>query len=234
MALEKKDFVEINFTGKTKEGEIFDSNIQEDLQKAGLQEKVQAKPFIFSLGEGMFLKGIDDYLIGKEPGKYSVELTPDNAFGLRDPKMIQVTSLKMFKDNELNPVPGSIFNFDGRMGRILSVSGGRVSIDFNHPLAGKTVIYDLEVLRKVEDLSEKVKAFVNFLFKRDLNFELKEKKIFLEIEKNFTEFAQLFKDKFNEIFGLELEIKERIEDIGKEISEAGEIAESLEKSEETD
>ena len=61
MPLQKKDFIEIEFTARTKEGEIFDSNVKEDLQK--LNPEAKAKPFVFCLGEGMFLKSIDDFLM---------------------------------------------------------------------------------------------------------------------------------------------------------------------------
>ena len=64
MPLKKNDFIEIEFTAKTKDGEIFDSNVKSDLKKANLN--TEAKPAIFALGEGMFLKGADDFLLGKE------------------------------------------------------------------------------------------------------------------------------------------------------------------------
>ena len=122
MALQKKDFIEIEFTGRIKDGEIFDSNIKEDLEK--MNSKLEAKPFIFCLGEGMFLKGIDDFLIGKDIGKYEVELTPEKAFGNRDSKLVQMMPMKVFIQHKINPVPGTVFNFDGRIAKILTVSGG--------------------------------------------------------------------------------------------------------------
>ena len=204
--LQKKDFVEIEFTGRTKEGEIFDSNIKEDLQKANL--KVPAKPFIFSLGSGMFLQGIDDFLIGKEIGEYSLELSPEQAFGKRDSKAIQLISMKIFKEQKLNPIPGAMFNFDGRVAKILSVSGGRVIVDFNNPLAGKDVSYRLNVLRKIENISEKVKSLTDFFFRKEFKFEVKEKNLIIEAEKGFSNFLELFKDKFKEILDLELIVKE--------------------------
>ena len=65
MKLKKGDFIEIEYTGKVKDGEVFDSNIKEDLNEMHKDHnhEVEPKPFIFSLGEGMFLKGIDDFLI---------------------------------------------------------------------------------------------------------------------------------------------------------------------------
>ena len=74
MALQKKDFIEVEFTARLKDGEIFDSNKKEDLGKSGL--KGDAKPFVFALGEGMFLNSLDDYLIGKEVGDTIIVKAP--------------------------------------------------------------------------------------------------------------------------------------------------------------
>ena len=206
MVLSKGDFIEIEFTAKTKDGEVFDSNIKKDLESAGLETK--AKPFIFSLGEGMFLKGVEDFLIGKELGEYTIKLEPEKAFGSRNPKLIQMLPIKVFVQQKLNPIPGALFNFDGRMGKILTVSGGRVMVDFNNPLAGKDVEYNVKILRKVEDINEKVKSLINFLFQKDLKFEIKDKKLIIEAEKQLKPLVEMFKGKFKDIFGLDLEVKE--------------------------
>ena len=200
--------MEIDYTGKVKDtGKIFDSNIKKNIDKIGL--KVPAKPFIFSLGQGMFLEGVDKFLIGKETGKeYTLDLPAEKAFGVRDTKIIQVVPLQLFKQNNINPSIGSTLNFDGKTGKILSVSGGRVRVDFNHPLAGKDIVYDLKVLRKVDKKQEQVEAFNEFIFKKKLKFEIKDKKLILEVEKQLVPLANLFKDKYKELFDLDLEVKE--------------------------
>ena len=207
MGFQKKDFIEIEFTGKIKNGDIFDSNIKKDIEQADL--RVPAKPFVFPLGEGMFLKSIDEFLIGKEAGKnYHLDLSAKDAFGERDIKLIQLIPSQVFREHKLNPIPGAMFNFDGRIAKVLSVSGGRVRADFNNPLAGKDVEYDIRVLRKVDSITEKVNAFNEFLFRKAFKFEVKEKKLILEVEKPLVKFVELFKDKYKEIFGLDLEVKE--------------------------
>jgi len=211
MGLQKKDFIEIEFTGKIKDGEIFDSNVKEDLKK--LNPDANPKPIIFSLGEGMFLKGIDDFLIGKDIGKYIIELSPEKAFGQRIPKLVQTIPMKVFKTNNLNPVPGAVFNFDGKIAKVITVSGGRVIVDFNNPLAGKTVVYDINVIKKIEDLNEKLKAFIEFLFRKELNFSVKDNKVIIEVEKNLSQFAEMFKEKFKEVFNLELEVRQKTESL---------------------
>ena len=208
MVLQKKDFIEIEFTGKTKEGEIFDSNIKEDLKKANL--KVDPKPFIFCLGEGMFLKSVEDFLIGKEIEEYFLELSPEKAFGKRNSALVQVFPAKTFREHKLNPIPGTMFSFDGKLAKIISVSGGRVMVDFNNPLSGKDVSYKIKVLRKVDDIDEKIKAFNEFLFRKNFEFEIKEKILVLKVEKELIQFIELFKEKYKEVLGLDLEVEEAL------------------------
>ncbi len=215
MSLKKNDFVEIEFTGKIKNGEVFDSNIKEDIDKANL--KVEAKPFTFALGQGMFLKSIDDFIVGKELGKsYHIDLKAKDAFGERDTTLIKLVPSQVFRQHKINPIPGAMFNFDGRIAKILSVSGGRVRVDFNNPLAGKDVEYDIKILRKVDDQKEQIKSFNQFLFKKDFKFEIKDKKLIIETDSQFAKFVPMFKDKYKEIFNLDLEVKESKEDTKKE------------------
>lgn len=207
MTLKKGDFIEIEFTGRVKDGEIFDSNIKKDLEETSLD--FEPKPFVLALGEKMFLQGVEDFLIGKELGKeFEVELGPEKAFGKRNPELMSTISMKTFKDNNLNPVPGAMFNMDGRAARIISVSGGRVTIDFNNPLSGKDVVYKVKVLRKIDDQKEKARALIDFLFKQEMDFEIKDKKIIIKAKKELHELMNMFKDKFKSALDLELELKE--------------------------
>lgn len=206
MAFQKKDFIEIEFTGKIKDGDVFDSNIEQDLKT--LNPNAKSKPFVFCLGEGMFLRGVEEFLLGKETGKYTIELPPEKAFGQRSSSMIQPIPSRIFKNQNVRPFPGAVFNFDGRIAKILSVSGGRVIADFNHPLSGKILIYDVNVIRRVENLEERLNAFIEFLFRKELKFTVEEKKLKIEVEKELSKFVEMFKDKFKDIFDLELEFVE--------------------------
>ncbi|MBS3094792.1 FKBP-type peptidyl-prolyl cis-trans isomerase [Candidatus Pacearchaeota archaeon] len=229
MALQKKDFVEIEFTGKLKDGEeIFDSNIKADVEKmhAGhnhSKEKhdMNVKPFVFCLGEKMFLEGVEDFLIDKpeNSASYNIEISPEKSFGVRNPKLVQVVPIKVFHAQRINPTQGDVLNFDGKLGKILSVSGGRVITDFNHPLAGKEVIYKVNLKRKVTDINEKVKALFDFFFRQNFEFSVSANKLIVEVPTGYSQLLILFKDKFKEILGLELEVKELSLENKKEISQ---------------
>ncbi len=208
--IKEKDFIEIEFTGKIKDGGVFDSTIKEELEKLQVEHDhpVEAKPFIFCLGQGMFLKALDDFLIKKEIGKdYEIELEPEQAFGKRNPSLVQKIPIRVFNEQKVNPVPGVMFNFDGRVGKILTVSGGRVMVDFNHSLAGKTLAYKIKILRKVTDIKEKIKALNEFFFRKEFKFEVKDKKLILDVEESLIKLVELFKEKFKEILGVDVEIK---------------------------
>ena len=207
MTLQKKDFIEIEFTGRIKDtGNIFDSNIKKDLENANL--KMEIKPFVFCLGEEMFVKGVDEFLVGKDLGEYEIELSPENSFGKRNPQLIQRIPTRIFREHNTNPVQGAMFQFDGKVGKILTLSGGRVIVDFNNPLAGKNVVYSVNVLRKISDISEKIKALNDFFFRRDFKFEIDGEKLILYVGKEFKQFAELFADKYREMLEMELKVRE--------------------------
>lgn len=218
MTFQKNDFIEIEFIGKIRDSnEVFDSNVVSELEKINPKySPEQAKPFSFALGQNMFLDGVDNYFIGKNiekfPSEFEIPLSAEKAFGNRNSKLVQLMPIRVFHEQGLRPVQGIQFNFDGRVGKVIAVSGGRVIVDFNNPLAGKEVIYNVKVLKKIEDQKEKIKSFIEFLFKKDFPFQIEDKKIIIELPKEFKQFAEMFKDKFKEIFDFDLEVKDASEE----------------------
>lgn len=163
MALKKGDFAEIVYTGRIAEsGKVFDTNDSDIAKKEGLKNKDQ-KPIIVCIGEGDVVKGMDDALEGKEAGKsFSVEVPAEKGFGKKDAKMYKLVPASLFK-GEFQPVPGLQVSFqNGASGIIKTVSGGRILVDFNHPLAGQSLKYDVKVIKQVTDDAEKLKGFVDF------------------------------------------------------------------------
>jgi len=116
--------------------------------------------------------------------------------------------IRIFHEQKINPLPGYVFNFDGKIGKVVSVSGGRVLIDFNNPLSGKDVVYDVKILRKVDGLEEQIASMNGFLFRKNFEFKVENKKLTLKVDKGFKKFVELFKDKYKELFDLDLEAEE--------------------------
>ena len=109
------------------------------------------KPALFRLGDTSLSEGLEQQLLGlKEGEKKAFSLEPDAAFGVPSPDLIQYFSRREFIDAG-EPEIGAIMLFtamDGSEmpGVIREVNGDSITVDFNHPLAGRTVHFDIEVL----------------------------------------------------------------------------------------
>ncbi|OIO41747.1 hypothetical protein COU56_02985 [Candidatus Pacearchaeota archaeon CG10_big_fil_rev_8_21_14_0_10_31_9] len=209
MAMEKvkkNDFIELEFIGKVKNGEVFDTNISEEAKKIGL--KIDDKPFILCIGQEMVIKGLDKSLNGKEIGKTSsVDLLPSEAFQERKSSLVRLIPLSVFTQQKILPKQGMTLALDNMLVKIVSVSGGRVLVDFNNPLSGKIVSYEFTIKRKVDDINEKIQAITDYFIRKDVKFDLKDTKILLEIEEAFSPIIAILNNKFKSIINLEFELK---------------------------
>lgn len=163
MAVKQGDFVLVNYTLKVKEsGETVDTTYDTVAKDAHLhrEDSVYGPKFII-LGEGWLPKGLEDSLVGLDQGKQtSVELPPEKGFGARDPAKMRLVPLRRFRDKGIDPVPGAQVEFDGRPAVVRAVGAGRVQVDYNHPLAGRTLIYDVSVEKVLEEGDEKMRNII--------------------------------------------------------------------------
>lgn len=163
MKVENKNFVEIEYTGMIKEDNIVFDTTDEKIAKDNnlYDENMTYGPAIICLGEGQVLEGLEEELIDKETEKeYTIDLTPEKAFGKKDPKLIQLIPTSKFSQQNIRPIPGLQLNIDGILGTIKTVSGGRTLVDFNHPLAGKNIMYKVKINKIIADDKEKVKGYI--------------------------------------------------------------------------
>ena len=91
----------------------------------------------------------------------TVEISPEKGFGPRDPEKIKRVSIKQLYAKEINPVIGARIEFQGKMATVRSIGAGRVLLDFNPPLAGRTLIYETIVTKKLEKNEEKISALIH-------------------------------------------------------------------------
>lgn len=167
MAIKEGDFIRLNYTGKVQEtGDIFDTTIEEVAEEAGLvTENKTFGPIPIAVGVGHVLKGLDKGLVGMEEGeKKTIEVPPEEGFGPRDPKLLQLIPMSEFKKQNMKPQKGMNITMEGHTGKIRSISGGRVTVDFNHEFAGKTLLYDVEVEKVIEDDLEKVYGIIELQY----------------------------------------------------------------------
>lgn len=171
MQIKENDFIELEYTGRMKDSNVvFDTTHKSIAQEAGiLNPKREYKPVVLCVGQEHILKGIDKALVDKEIGKeYTLELNPDNAFGKKKMDLIQLIATNKFRKHGINPMPGLQVTIDNTIGIIKTVTGGRTLVDFNHPCAGKDVVYTFKALRVITDVQTKVQAMATMLLGEQL------------------------------------------------------------------
>jgi len=185
MKTKKNDFIEIDFIARTKDdNKIFDLTRKEDAIKFNLHdEKHSYHSLVICLGYNDIIKGLDEELIDKEPGKYTIEVSVEKAFGKKTHNLIKLIPTSIFHTQNIKPFPGLKVNIDNIYGTVLSVSGGRTIVDFNHPLAGKDLLYEVEIKRIINDTKEKVESFLK-LIDKDAKFILNDDKLEIETKLN--------------------------------------------------
>lgn len=164
MALQKGDFIIIDYTAKVKEtNEVFDTTNEETAKKEHLYKEGEIyEPKLVVIGEGWVLKALDESLTTMEIGKATpVEIPPDKAFGERDPEKVKRVPLKQLTAKGITPNLGARIEYGGKMANVRAIGAGRVLLDFNPPLAGKTLVYEVTVQKKLETINEKIAALIH-------------------------------------------------------------------------
>ncbi|CAX58207.1 MULTISPECIES: FKBP-type peptidyl-prolyl cis-trans isomerase [Erwinia] len=138
-SVQRESAVLVHFTLKLEDGSTAEST------------RNNGKPALFSLGDGSLSEGLESHLLGLTVGeKKSFSLTADDAFGQSSPDLIQYFSRRDFTQAG-EPEIGAIMLFSGMDGNempgvIREISGDSITVDFNHPLAGQTIHFEVEVL----------------------------------------------------------------------------------------
>lgn len=164
MTLQKGDFLLIDYVAKVKEtNEVFDTTKEDVAKKEHLHKEGEIKePKLVVVGEGWVLKALDDSLTTMDINKpATVEIPADKGFGQRDPGKIKRVPIKQLYAKEINPVIGARIEYQGKMATVRSVGAGRVLLDFNPPLAGRTLIYDVTTNKKLDTQEEKIAALIH-------------------------------------------------------------------------
>lgn len=220
--IKEGDWVELDFIAQVKRtGQIFDLTKEKVAKDEGVyQENQEYEPRKIKIGSGQLIKGLDEFLVGKKTGeKYEVDIEPEKGFGKRNPDLIQLTSSAKLKKKGVNPVPGRPLNIDGKMATVRSVSGGRVILDFNHPLSGKELKYEVWPQRKIEKTEEKVKALSSLFLRLEedkYKVKCKDNKVEIEIEE---EIPEKIRNLFSEQLKSKVEEVEKVKFTGKGVSE---------------
>jgi len=176
MTFDKGSLILLDYTARIKDnGEIFETTIEEDAKKSNLYDPTrQYEPRLISVGEGWVLKGLDEALTSTDVGqKLSIEISPDKGFGERDTNKVRMIPQRKLGEKANEIKVGDVVELDDRTGIVRYIGSGRVQIDYNHRLASRVLVYDVNVVKKIESNEDKIK----YLLKRRLPLDDEKAKI---------------------------------------------------------
>jgi peptidylprolyl isomerase len=162
--IQKSDFIIVDYTGKVKEtGEVFDTTSEETAKENKLYKEGDIyEPRLVVTGEGWLLKALDEALLTfKLNKKETVEIPPENAFGNRDPEKVKLVPIKRLAARGITPRLGAQIEYEKRLATVRTMGSGRVTLDFNPPLAGKTLVYEVTIQKQLKTAEEKISALIH-------------------------------------------------------------------------
>jgi peptidylprolyl isomerase len=151
----------INYTAKVKDTEeIFDTTLEEDAKKHSIYETdIKYQPKLVSIGDLSYpvLKGLDEALAKTSVGdKLTVEVTPEKGFGERDSTKVRMIPIRKLGEDAEKVSVGDQIEIDDKRGIIRFIGSGRVQMDYNHRYAGKTILYDVNVIKSLDSENDKI------------------------------------------------------------------------------
>lgn len=135
------DTIMLHYTGKYKKGKVFDST-------------GKGNPIPVEVGAGEIIKGLENAVIGMQPGENkTVVIQPEEGFGNYDEKRLIEIPKKSFPEN-ISPEKGMELQLVNKQGQALPVVvteilDKSIMLDANHPLAGKVLVFDIELVKIV-------------------------------------------------------------------------------------
>jgi peptidylprolyl isomerase len=134
----KGDTVKVHYTGTLEDGTVFDSSLERE-------------PLKFMIGEGSVIPSFEEVVVGMNPGESKTErIAADEAYGPHHKEMVMEVEKKLFPPN-MKPEVGQTVQIPRKDGKtmnvtITGVSEEKVTLDANHPLAGKDLIFEIKLL----------------------------------------------------------------------------------------
>ena len=221
---EKKRLLQVDFTGKELlNNEVFDTTIENVAKEQNIfNEKKKYGVMTIIPGEKDLLDKVEKELMTmKEGEEKTVSLGVKDGFGERQADLVRILPAKVFAEQKINPIPGLVINVGNALGKVQSVSGGRVRVDFNHPLAGRELEYTIRVVKEIKTK----KAIADKIFEKyysqvpDSKKEIKEEILYITLPSDTMK-------------GLE-KVNDAVKDLAKDLGVKITFKEAKEKKEET-
>lgn len=140
MSVKSGDIIQVHYTGMI-DGNVFDTSYDKD-------------PFEFCVGDDHVIRGFHEAVIGMRPGDIKTVLIPKHhAYGERDEKLSAELPLEKLGDlpNQIDLKQGTSFQLKDKMGNscivtVTDLTNSSVILDLNHPLAGKDLTFELQLV----------------------------------------------------------------------------------------
>ncbi|MEA1965842.1 MAG: peptidylprolyl isomerase [Euryarchaeota archaeon] len=171
MTIENGDFIRINYTGRLKDGMVFDTTDEEVAKEQGIyDENTRYDSFVIIVGKGHVVEGLDEDIVEKEVGYHgTVEIPQELGYGEHKTELVKTYPTSKFTET---PVKGMRAVVEGQEGLVVMTIGRRVRIDFNSPMAGKPLIFEYVIEEKIDDDLDKIKSLLQSYFRMDFDAEL--------------------------------------------------------------
>ncbi|MEF2175116.1 MAG: FKBP-type peptidyl-prolyl cis-trans isomerase [Candidatus Absconditabacteria bacterium] len=142
------DFVLVDYVGKLDDGTVFDTSIEQAAKDAGIYNQQRPyEPLEFQAGSGQLIKGFDQGVLGMKLGETKdLTINPQDGYGEADPSKILKLSV------------GSGTQIGGYSFALSKIDGKNATLDFNHQLAGKKLVFDVTIIEKVNGTGEEIVA----------------------------------------------------------------------------
>jgi peptidylprolyl isomerase len=144
--VENGDTISVDYVGKLEDGTVFDTSVKEEAIEAGIYNQMRDyEPLTFTVGAGQMIQGFDEGVVGMDVGeRKTLEIPPEAAYGEYDPELTRELPVDAVS---FTPEVGMQLATDtGLRGIIKEVGKKSFIIDFNHELAGKTLLFEVTVV----------------------------------------------------------------------------------------
>ena len=150
---------------------VFDTTDREVAKEQDIyDENTRYDSFVIIVGKGHVVEGLDEDIVEKEAGyRGTVEIPPEKGYGEHKTELVKTYPTSKFTEP---PVKGMRAVVEGKEGMVVMTIGRRVRIDFNSPMAGKTLIFEYVIEETIDDDLDKIKSLLQSYFRMDFDVEL--------------------------------------------------------------
>jgi peptidylprolyl isomerase len=159
----EKSVILIDYSATTKDdGIVFDTTMEAVAKESGIyKEGDRYEPMLVAIGWNWLLAALEEELIGLKVGdSKTVEIPPEKGAGEKDPRKIKMIAKTKLAKHKVRPVKGETITFGNERGMVTAVFGRQVRVDFNSPLAGRVLEFDVTIRDIISDPLDKLKAVV--------------------------------------------------------------------------